>query len=109
MRVFWAYVVDSTAEGYEKDTIIASENNEFPSKGWMSRSTIMNIKKFENTGYVDFLGLGRHDFKNRDDYENNFSKIAEIKYDEFKSKYLPIMNEIRKECGYPTVENKENY
>lgn len=105
MRIYYAFIVDSTAEGYKKDCVVSSEGRQFPSKGWMSRSKIKNIKTGKEFGYVDFLGLGHYDFKDEADYEKRSNEIFNVKINEYNKKYLPKMDEIRAKCGYKSKED----
>jgi hypothetical protein len=100
MRMFYAYIVNTDIESYPIHQVVESPNRQFPAKGWMKRSRIVNINTREKLGFVDFLGLGHYDFKNKEDYDNRRTEIFKIKEKELKEKYLQNMDKICENCGY---------
>lgn len=106
MRIYYAYIVDSTAEGCTKHDVISSSTPAFPNKGEIRRSNISNIKTHENLGWVDFLGLGRYDFKDGVDYNKRSNEILDMKIKEFETEYEPKLDKIRTNCGYPPLINE---
>lgn len=101
MRIYYAMVLKSDVKTWKENEMHSFTANSFPNKGEMQTQPVWSGKE---EGKVTFLGMGYYDFKDEADEEKRWREILDLKTKEYKSKYLPKMDEIRKQCGFPPLK-----